>query len=472
MTTAGEVLVLGAGPAGLWTAMTLLERHPGLGVTVVDRGDSPGGMAGSFTRGGLEYDYGSHRLHPSSAGSVLDSVRALLGDRLLERPRNGRIRLEGRFVRFPPRPVDMLLRLPPSFAAGAAFDALSAPFRRSVPPDAPFDATLRAGLGRTICARFYFPYARKLWGLPPDRIDGVQARRRVSSGSLGSMLRKVLPGAGRRRGATFFYPAGGFGEIGRAAARRIETLGGRIRLRTEVVAVSPAGGARRGSVAVSAAGSGEELPADFVFSTIPVTDLVRMLTPPPDDAVLEAASSLSWRSMVLLYLELGMRTYTPYDAHYFPGADTTFSRLSEPRNYSATPVPEDATGLCLEFPCDRGDAIWEADGDALGALAAGQLHAAGLPRPDPRAAFTRRLTHAYPVYALDHRAHLDILETAIDRIPGLVTLGRQGLFAHDNVHHAMETGMTAAGCLDPGAGWDAESWAAARRGFREHTVVD
>ena len=474
MSTVRDVLVLGGGSAGLWAALSLLESHPGLGVTVIEREGFPGGMAASFTERGLTFDFGSHRLHPSSAGRILDSVRSLLGDRLLERPRNGRILLDGRFVRFPLKPMDMLLRLPPSFAAGAAMDAISSPFRRQAPPEAPFDATLRAGLGRTICDRFYFPYARKLWGLQPDQIDGVQARRRVSAGSLGKMLRKVASGVrkGSGTGGIFYYPAGGFGEIFTAAASGIERLGGRILLRTEVLGVTPPAEGRPGSAVVSTDGRSREVPADFIFSTLPVTDLARMIRPGLDGAVIEAAGKLGWRAMVLLYLELGTRRYTPFDAHYFPGPETVFSRLSEPRNYSMAEAPAERTGLCLEIPCTKDEALWEMSDEELSALAAAQLVAAGLPRPPILTAFTRRLGHAYPSYTLDYSRSLTILEDSLEGIPGLVSIGRQGLFAHDNTHHAMETGMTAAGCLDPAAGWDAEGWKEARNGFREHTVVD
>ena len=40
-------------------------------------------------------------------------------DDLRRRPRNGRILLDGRWIRFPLRPADLVKRLPPSFALGA-----------------------------------------------------------------------------------------------------------------------------------------------------------------------------------------------------------------------------------------------------------------------------------------------------------------------------------------------------------------
>jgi hypothetical protein len=55
-------------------------------------------------------------------------IRDLLKDDLLDRPRHGRIRLRGRWVHFPLKPVDLLTRLPPAFMAGVIGDALRKPF--------------------------------------------------------------------------------------------------------------------------------------------------------------------------------------------------------------------------------------------------------------------------------------------------------------------------------------------------------
>jgi hypothetical protein len=50
----------------------------------------------------------------------------------------------------------------------------------------------------------------------------------------------------------------------------------------------------------------------------------------------------------------------------------------------------------------------------------------------------------------------------VDGLPRLVTLGRGGLFAHDNTHHVLAQAREAAACLGPDGSWDAPRWAAAR----------
>ena len=468
-----RVSVLGGGPAGLWAAMHLLRRYPGLGVTVLERQERVGGIASSFRREGLIWDMGSHRLHPAASPEVMEEVRGLLGEDLLTMPRNGRIYLEGRFVKFPLRPMDAALRLPMSFKLGVGRDTVLSPLRGRAPEGSSFRRVLERGLGRTICERFYFPYAEKLWGVPVDRLDGEQARRRVSAGTIGSMFRKLfsrksIEGSGKY----FHYPRGGFGRIFEAAAEEVEELGGRVLLGTEVTGASAVSEDAPWSVSCESDGEELRLEADFVFSTLPVTALAGILRPEPPQKVKEASDGLSYRSMVLLFLKLDMKRYTPYDAHYFPGRETTFSRLSERSNYQDDTGRPDSTGLCLEVPCWNSDEVWDMEPEELTELLVEEMVATGLPEPAVSACFKRRIEHAYPSYAEGWREYYGLLDSWLEGVDGLVSFGRQGLFAHDNTHHAMEMGARAASCLHPETGWDRKEWASARESFRSHRVED
>src|SRR5262249_5429797 len=105
-------------------------------------------------------------------------------------------------------PADLLTHLPLSFAFGAGMDMLRKPFRKSQSGPETFASVLTRGLGPTICRDFYFPYAKKIWGLDPAQLSPAQAMRRVSASSAGSLLRKAHSGGGY-----FYYPRRGFGEL-------------------------------------------------------------------------------------------------------------------------------------------------------------------------------------------------------------------------------------------------------------------
>ena len=430
---------------------------------VLERAAGPGGATASFEVGGVRVDHGSHRLHPATDPVVMAELRALLGDELQERPRNGRIRLAGRWIGFPLAAGDLVRHLPPGFAARAAFDAATGPLRR--PRGDTFDEVVRAGLGPTMWRGFYAPYARKIWGVDPSTLSGEQARRRITADTPLKMLRRVLSGA-RQGPATFFYPRRGFGAIAEALAEAAEKAGADVRYGAPVSKVE------LGSSPGVSTADGEQIAATRVWSTIPVTALARLSEPAPDAEVTAAAGALRFRSMALVYLVLDIDRWTPYDAHYLPEAGTPVTRVSEPKNYRRGDDPPGRTVLCAEVPCTAGDDVWEATDEALGALVSDGLRRQGLPPVRPVEVVVRRLSHAYPIYTRGYEHAFATLDAWAAGQPALLTFGRQGLFAHDNTHHALAMAWAAADAWQPGGGFDDAAWASARERFRGHVVED
>lgn len=467
-----RVVILGGGPAGLAAAWQLHAQRKGVAI-VLEQRDAVGGNAGSFEVQGIPADFGSHRLHPSCAPPILHDLRALLGADLLDRPRHGRIRLHERWIHFPIRPAD-LVRLPPSFGAGVALDALRklAP-RPTDPVQETFGSVLDRGLGRTICRDFYFPYARKIWGVGPHELSAIQARRRVSAGSIARMLRKVagaVPGLKPAGAGRFFYPRAGFGQISHALADAARAAGAEIRLHARVRSVRLG---HPNAVTVDTGGGADSIACDHVWSTIPVTVLARLLEPQAPAPVLDAAGRIAYRAMVLVYVVLAQRQFTPYDAHYFPGADIPLTRLSEPKNYSARAEPLDRTVLCGELPCAVGDDTWTATDEALGDLVSRSLARAGIPIRTPvLGVVTRRLPQAYPIYLNGYEPHFELIDAWVRAVEGLLTFGRQGLFAHDNTHHTLAMAYGAVDCLRPDGHFDWERWRRYRIEFEAHVVED
>jgi protoporphyrinogen oxidase len=469
-----RVVVLGAGPAGLGAAWKLAQR--GLEVTLLERRDVVGGNAGSFDLAGLRVDYGSHRFHPAAEPEVLAAVRELLGPDLLVRPRHGRIRLRGRWVHFPLRAGDLLRHLPPGFALGAGVDLARRLLSRPAPQaEETFASVLERGLGRTICRDFYFPYARKIWGLEPDAIAPLQARRRVASASMGKLLRRLLPGSasggGRSAKGVFYYPRRGYGQFSERLAEAAVAAGARLLLGAQVKRIVP--GNLGPTVELEHEGKPQTLAAEHVFSTIPMTALAALLEPAAPEDVAAAARGLRFRAMLLVYLVLEQDRFSEYDAHYFPGAELRVTRVSEPKNYAAVREPRGVTALCAELPCDTSEPIWSLEPDALGRIVRDDLARAGIPvRSALRRVEVRRLAHAYPLYERGFEAAFERVDAFLSAQPRVLTFGRQGLYAHDNTHHALAMAFAAVRCLRDDGVLDEPAWAAARRVFETHVVED
>jgi len=463
-TGAARVLIIGAGPTGL-TAGWRLARD-GHAVTIIDAAPIVGGMSASFEIDGQRVDFGSHRLHGRADGETLRELQELMGADLQARQRNGRIRLSGKWVGFPLRAGDMATSLPKKFAFGAAVDSLTSPLRK--PKGTDFGSVVRAGLGSTVFDAFYEPYAKKLWGIEASEIDGAMAERRVSAGGPIDILKRLVA-ARNEEGRTFYYPAKGYGQIPESLAQAFGEAGGTLLLNTALNDLS-----FDGAATATLSGPNGEVTAtpDVVVPTIPAAQLAAMPSLRAPAEVAAAAESLETRGMIFVYLVIPRAQYTPFDAHYFPGLDTEIARLSEPKNYRTGDDPSEQTVLCAEIACTVGDDLWSMGEADLGEMVAAQLIEQGLPNPGHSRSHVRKLRSVYPVYRHGYRRHLDLIEDWAGQHHQLLTVGRQGLFVPDNLHHTMAMGRAVAEVVGADGSIDRNRWAAAREAFRTHVVED
>ena len=407
----------------------------------------------------------------------MQMIKDAVGPDLLWRPRHGRIRLKGRWIHFPLKPVDLLLRLPKGFTVQLLWDAATKKFRRAAAGRA--DVRQRpAPRSRPGNVReLLLPYMRKLWALPPEELAVTLATRRVSGSSIGKILKKILgqiPGLKKPQTGGFYYPRKGFGQISESLRSEAEKLGAEFTLEARITGIEHEDG-RVKAVRYKAGGAETRIETDIVWSTLPLTTLVVADGSRRRRAeVIEAASRVRYRGMILIYLVLEQDQFTEYDAHYFPEYAVPISRLSEPKNYSASTEPEG------RHCAMRGTAVRPAR-RTLGAEPMTNsasklcewLAGVGLPvTAKVRRTETRRLGFAYPVYDRGFEGHLKVLDRWAEGLHGLLTFGRQGLFAHDNTHHALAMADGAVDSLNADGSFDLDKWHAHRRVFETHVVED
>jgi protoporphyrinogen oxidase len=177
--------------------------------------------------------------------------------------------------------------------------------------------------------------------------------------------------------------------------------------------------------------------------------------------------------MILVYLVLEQYQFSPYDAHYFPETRFPIARLSEPKNYANTREPNNRTVICAELPCSPQDDFWNYDDQMLEKLVSDSLQQAGLPiQAQIIEVMSRRIRYAYPVYQVGYENAFQSLDSWLGRQQELLTFGRQGLFAHDNAHHALLMGYSAAECLHADGIFDRHLWNQYRSSFNLHVVED
>lgn len=476
-TSKPHIAILGAGPSGVGAAYRLLKLKKAK-VTVLEARNRVGGNAGSFERQGIHLDYGSHRLHPACNPDILEEINSLLGNDLIKRPRHGRIRLNNRWIHFPIQFSDMIRKLPLGFSAGVFSDmvkkSLSGNVLRSESSDN-FASVLRKKLGKTICDEFYFPYAKKIWGLEPDQIASIQAEKRVSADSFTKLIKKVFLKSLSKDGEKapfFYYPKRGYGQISDAYYHEAAELGADFRFESKVTGLHSEGDNVK-SIQYEHDGEQKSIQPDLIWSTLPITLTAKMVSPEPDSTVINAAERMRFRSMVLIYLFLEQDRFSEYDAHYFPEEKIPITRLSETKNYYSATMPKDLTCICAELPCSVDDDYWTMGLEEAKSIVIESLKKAGLSiDSDVNEIVIRKIKQAYPIYDLGFESHLETLNHYFANFQNMILFGRQGLFVHDNTHHALHMAYSAAECIDLKGNFDHNLWSNYLIEFESHVVED
>ena len=83
---------------------------------------------------------------------------------------------------------------------------------------------------------------------------------------------------------------------------------------------------------------------------------------------------------------------------------------------------------------------------------------------------TRRLAHAYPIYRSGYEEYFRVIDQWLGGLEGVLSFGRQGLFAHDNIHHTLAMAYAAVSCLSQSGSFDSEQWQVHRNEFENYVV--
>lgn len=444
---ARQVIILGAGPAGLATGYALARA--GWVVQVYEAAEQVGGLARTVECDGWRFDLGGHRWFTKQ-----DELNAflvdLLGPELIWVERTSRIFFDGKFVDYPLKMGNVLGQIGPVTGARAVGDFLVSKAQQGLKPRAPrsMEDAYVAQFGRTLYELFFQRYSEKLWGQRCDELSGDWVTQRSKGMSLLTAVRDALKKNDNQVESLverFMYPARGFGRISERMAEEITRLGGRVHLGQRVIEARHEDGRLTG-VVVSDGRQEKLVEGDAFVSSIPMTELIEILQPRADSGVLAASRSLSYRDLITIHLMLDRPQVTTDTWVYVHDPRVSFARLHEPRNWSPALAPEGKTSLVLELFCEADDGLWQTSDEGLCELAGRDLtqHLGFIEPNEVVGGFAVRSRDAYPRYGLEYRAAVDTLKGQLRSFANLQIVGRGGTFRYNNTDHAVETGLLAA----------------------------
>ena len=438
-----QVVVIGAGPAGLTAAyeLTKFNQRP----IVLEKRENVGGLARTENYKGFYFDMGGHRFF-TKVEEVKKLWHEILRGNFLRRPRLSRIYYSRKFFYYPLKPLNALIGL--GFWRSVLI-ALSYvrwqlfPYRL----EDTFEQWVTNRFGKRLFQTFFKTYTEKVWGIPCSELRAEWAAQRLKDLSLKTALLSMFLKPKTQIKTLideFHYPRLGPGMMWNAVKDEIERRDGVVRLNCDVVRFNKTG-SRIDSVIISCNGREELIRGTDFISSMPVTEVIKKLDPPPAPKVLQAAEKLKYRDFLTVCLIVKQPNLFPDNWIYVHDPDVRVGRIQNFKNWSPDMVPDlTKTSLGLEYFCTEGDALWNTPDADLVELGKREVDRIGLASyADIEDGCVFRVPKAYPVYDSDYRDHLAIVKQFVDGLENLQTIGRNGLHRYNNQDHAMLTGMLA-----------------------------
>lgn len=509
-----RAVIIGAGPAGLTAAYEFLTRSD-VRPIVLEMSDMMGGISRTVNHRGNRMDIGGHRFFSKSdrvmqwwremlpveahADSHLqiqyqNQVRSLDGaplgpdptqvDRvMLVRERKSRIFFLRRFFDYPIRLSPQTIRnLGPARLARILVSYLKT---RAFPlkDEQNLEQFFINRFGGELYRTFFKSYTEKVWGVPCDHISAAWGAQRIKGLSITRALthaltRLIRRGTDLHQKSTetslierFLYPKLGPGQMWETCADKIEQLGGTIIRQTRAEKLLVEGNRIVGVEAVSEdTGDRFTLPADYVFSTMPVKELIRKLDAPVPDSVREVSEGLVYRDFItvgLLVKRLLINQRTPQGETllkdnwiYIQEPDVRVGRLQIFNNWSPYLVADPSkVWLGMEYFCNEGDSIWNLSDKEMREFGVAELASLGfIQHGDVVDATVIRVPKTYPAYFGTYDRFHEIRDY-VDAFENLFLVGRNGMHRYNNQDHSMLTAMVSvdnilAGRLDKRNIWE------------------
>lgn len=448
-----QVVVLGAGPAGLTAAWKLAEK--GYQVEVIEKDTQVGGMAKTLQKGHVRADYGPHTFHvreTEESRRMVAAVKSLLKEEPHELQRGTRIYLRGKYYEYPLRFQEVLLGVGPSLAVRILADYVAANMRYCLSPPRGHSSFEEWGvkkLGRTLYDLCFGIYSRKVWGIPTSQLSSKQAQR-VAKLSLKNILLRMF--GVKADPVVYFqkyiYPIGGIGNLYQEMRQRIEAFNGNVHLGARIDRLETADGQVKGVTFTTPQGT-QHRTCDLVVSTIPLPVIVDLFSPGLDPRLQELAKGLRYRSLRFVYLVVNRPAVTDYHWCYLLEDKFRCNRFSEQKNIAPEMLPKGQTVLCFEISCFKGDEVWNATDEQLLEIVRKDLDQLKLVKADEIVDhFTGALERAYPIYDLGFEEKIMGTLNGLCQFENLLMIGRHGLYMNNSMDDNVLLGINVADFIE------------------------
>lgn len=435
-----EILIIGAGPAGL-TAAWEAEKH-GIKTLIIEGDKEIGGISRTVERNGWRFDIGGHRFF-TKVDEVYQIWDEILDEEdFLLRPRMSRIYYKNKFYDYPLKASNALLNLG---IIEAVRCVLSYFYVRVFPPKNQdnFEDWVAARFGWRLYNIFFKTYTEKVWGVDARKIGSDWASQRIKNLSL---MKAILNAFQINKSGEiittlidkFKYPKYGPGMMWETAYKKLEEKNHKILLSSKVVEINKENDTYKVKI-----DSGEVFEAKNILSSMPLAHLPKTIKPIPNNNVLESGQNLKFRDFLSVALVIDEKDAFPDNWIYIHDPGVKVGRVQNYGSWSPYLVKEGKTCLGLEYFVNIGDELWSMEDEKLIDLGIKELEKLSLIKTNSTPeGYVVRMPKAYPVYDLDYSKNIDTIEKWLSNDhKNIYPIGRNGMHRYNNQDHSMMTAV-------------------------------
>lgn len=441
-----KTVILGGGPAGLSAGYYLIKK--GTEVSLLEAEGQVGGISKTIRYKDYYFDLGGHRFF-TKFDEVNDLWNEVLGNDFQKTPRLSRIYYKNKYFNYPLTAMNALLGV----GLLDTFVILFSYFKSKVFPykkEETFEEWVSNRFGKKLYSIFFKTYTEKVWGIPCSTLRAEWSAQRIKGLSLTTAIINAVFKPKNSNIKTlideFDYPKYGPGMMYTEMSKRIQDMGGQVRLNSRVTQVNHADNKVLSIKYIDENGSERIEEGSEFISSIPITELIQIMHPKADSKVLSAADKLNYRSLLTIDIIINKKDVFPDNWIYIHSPEVKLGRIQNFKNWSKNMVPDsNKTSLGLEYFCNEGDDFWNMPDDELYKFAASEVEKIKICKASEiEDHVVVRVPKAYPVYDMNYTEYLAVIEDYVKRFSNLQPVGRYGLFKYNNMDHSILTALYAA----------------------------
>ena len=482
-----NVVIIGAGPAGLTSGYELLKRSKDYNVTIVEEDSIVGGISKTVNYHGNRMDMGGHRFFskvnkvnewwesflPTQGKMPYDDI--LLNrkstvkkggpnpektdDVMLKRNRISRIYFKNKFFDYPISLKWSTIRnmgLFTTIVVGFSY-LKSCIFKRK---EKSLEDFYINRFGKKLYSMFFENYTENLWGIHPSKISPDWGAQRVKGLSISAILKDIFGKIFKKKNRhietslieEFSYPKYGPGQLWELVANKISKMGGNIITSAKVIKINKTKKNNITSVTYIKDNKKIVLKGDIFISSMPIKDLINDMNDVPKEYQ-KIASGLPYRDYLTIGLLVNKLSVTnktnvktindniPDNWIYIHNKDVKLGRIQIYNNWSPYMVKDinNTVWIGLEYFCNENDSFWKKSDNSLINLGIKELIKIGIIDDDKYLdAHVERVKKAYPAYFGTYK-NFDKLKEYLNSINNLYCVGRNGQHRYNNMDHSMCT---------------------------------